>query len=77
MIVDEQIQSYMLSFELTKQNHSNLGFVGNVTMKLIINILCQLRLDPWSGVKFFFINAWTNIEQKCQGYTQKKIQSTY
>ncbi len=44
MMVDEQIQSYRISFELTKPNHSNLALFG--TMKLIINFLCQLRLDP-------------------------------
>ncbi len=42
MIVDEQIQSYGISFELTKPLQS--GFVG--TMKLIINFLCELSLDP-------------------------------
>ncbi len=43
MIVDEQIQSYRISFELTIKPLLS-GFVG--TMKLIINFLCQLRLDP-------------------------------
>ncbi len=42
MMVDEQIQSYRISFELTKPLQS--GFVG--TMKLIINFLVRLRLDP-------------------------------
>ncbi len=42
MMIDEQIQSYRIRFELTKLVQS--GFVG--TMKLIINFLCQLRLDP-------------------------------
>ncbi len=53
MIVDEQIQSYMLRFELTKQNHSNLALL--VPCSWLINILCQLRLDPWLGVKFFLL----------------------
>ncbi len=29
MIVDEQIQSYTISFELTKPNHSNLALLVN------------------------------------------------
>ncbi len=41
MMIDE-IQSYRIHFELTRPVQS--GFVG--TMKLIINFLCQLRLDP-------------------------------
>ncbi len=40
MIVDKQIQSYRIRFELTNPSHSNLTFFG--TMKLIINFLCQL-----------------------------------
>ncbi len=43
MMVAEQTQGYRISFELTKPNQFN-QFVG--TMKLVINILCQLRLDP-------------------------------
>ncbi len=43
MIVDEQIQSYRIHFELTKPTLQS-GFVG--TMKLIINFVCQLKLDP-------------------------------
>ncbi len=46
-MVDEQIQSYRIRFELTKPNQTKplqSGFVG--TMKLIINFLCRLRLDP-------------------------------
>ncbi len=43
-MVDEQIQSYRISFKLTKPNHSNRAFFG--TMMRIINFLCQLRLDP-------------------------------
>ncbi len=51
MMVDEQIQSYMISFKLTKLNHSNRAFFG--PMKLIINFLCQLRLDLslWKHVR--------------------------
>ncbi len=43
MIVDEQIQSYMICFDLTTKPLQS-SFVG--TMKLIINFLCQLRLEP-------------------------------
>ncbi len=42
MMVDEQIQSYRIKVDKTKPLQS--GFIG--TMKLIINFLCQLRLDP-------------------------------
>ncbi len=42
MMLDEHIQSYRISFELTKSLQSD--FVG--TMKRIINFLCALRLDP-------------------------------
>ncbi len=38
----EQTQGYRISLALTKPVQS--GFVG--TMKLIINFLCQLGLDP-------------------------------
>ncbi len=53
MIVDEQIQSYRISFELTKPLQS--GFVG--TMKLIVNFLCQLRLDP-ELMECVHMNVW-------------------
>ncbi len=54
MMVDEQIQSYRISFKLTKPNHSNRAFFG--TMKLIINFLCQLRLD---------LSLWSTCESMC------------
>ncbi len=44
MNVDEQIQSYRISLEVIKPNLYNLSLLG--TMKMIINFLCQLRLDP-------------------------------
>ncbi len=48
MMVAEQPQGYRISFELTKPNQSQAGFVKIKigTMKLIINFLCQLTLDP-------------------------------
>ncbi len=42
MIVDEQIQSYRISLELTKPLQS--GFVG--TMKLIIKFFVNSGFDP-------------------------------
>ncbi len=50
MMVDEQIQSYRISFELTKPNLSNLGL-------LIINFLYQLRLDP-ELMERVHMNVW-------------------
>ncbi len=44
MIEDEQIQSYIIRFELKKTNQSSPALL--VKLKLIINFLCQLRLDP-------------------------------
>ncbi len=52
-MVDKQIQSYRISFELTKPNQS--GFVGN--MMLIICFLCQPRLDP-EFVERVHMNVW-------------------
>ncbi len=54
MMVDEQIQSYRIGFELTKPNHSNLALLY---MKLIINFLCQLRLDP-ELMERVHMNVW-------------------
>ncbi len=50
MIVDEQIQSYRISIELTKPNH----FVGK--MKLIINFLNSC-FDPES-IEPMHMNVW-------------------
>ncbi len=52
MMVDEQIQSYRISFELTKPYHSNLAL-----LKLIINFLCQLRLDS-ELMERMHMNVW-------------------
>ncbi len=54
-MVDEQIQSYRISFELTKTKPLQSGFVG--TMKLIINFLYQLRLDP-ELMERVHMNVW-------------------
>ncbi len=54
MIVDEQIQSYRISFWVDKTKPPQSGFVG--TMKLIINFLCQLRLDP--ELMRVHVNVW-------------------
>ncbi len=53
MMVAEQTQGYRISFELTKPVQS--GFVG--TMKLIINFLCQLRLDP-KLMEHVYMKVW-------------------
>ncbi len=55
MMEDEQIQSYRISFELTKANHSNLALL--VPWKLIINFLYQLRLDP-ELMERVHMNVW-------------------
>ncbi len=51
MIVDEQIQSYRISFELTKPNHSNLALL------VPWSFLWQLRL--WSELmERVHMNVW-------------------
>ncbi len=45
MFIDEQIQSYRISFVLTKPNQTTPIWLCWY-MKLIINFLCRLRLDP-------------------------------
>ncbi len=50
----DEIQSYRIHFELTRPVQS--GFVG--TMKLIINFLCQLRLDPELMERVHVMNVW-------------------
>ncbi len=54
MMVDEQIQSYRISW-VDKTKPVQSGFVG--TMKLIINFLCQLRLDP-ELMELVHTNVW-------------------
>ncbi len=54
MIVDEQIQNYRISFELTTKPLQSV-FVD--TMKLIIKFLCQLRLDP-ELMERVHMNVW-------------------
>ncbi len=54
MMVDEQIQTYRIRFELTTKPLQS-GFV--CTMKLIINFLCQLRLDP-ELMERVHMNVW-------------------
>ncbi len=50
MMLDEHIQSYRISFELTKPLQSG-------TMKRIISFLCALRLDP-ELMQRVHMNVW-------------------
>ncbi len=68
MMVDEQINSYWISFELTNQT-TPIRF--RWYMMLIINFLCQLGLDP-ELMKRVHMNVWHhwqtanhNTEQVC------------
>ncbi len=67
MMVDEQIQSYRISFELTKPNHSNLallastffvnsGFDPEFVERVHMNVRHHCRTanhEPWLKVKGF------------------------
>ncbi len=60
MMLAKQIQGYRISFELTKTKPLQSGFVG--TMKLIINFLCQLRLDT-ELMEHVHMKVWLSNEQ--------------
>ncbi len=55
MMVDEQIQSYRISFELTKPDHSNLALLVPWSWSSIFS--CQLRLDP-ELMERVHMNVW-------------------
>ncbi len=66
MMIDEQIQSYRISFELTKPDHSNLAllvpwcwsFFGKITCEMYDIPSCKQRQQRLQGVWSHFLDMF-------------------